>query len=93
VPFLIELARMNRTVIGQNITISVLTAIVGLALAASGTIEIFGALLFHFLGDVLVILNSFRLFRFGENYAEPISTDAPSAPARREASVTRLQPA
>jgi cation transport ATPase len=69
IPFLIELARRNRAIIAQNIAISVFVALIGLALATSGKLEVWEALVFHFLGDVLVIGNSFRLFRFGEAYS------------------------
>lgn len=89
VPFLIELSRMARAIISQNIAISIIVALVGLVLAATGYVEVFGALVFHFVGDVIVVLNSFRLFRFGELYAENDSalTDPASAPARRAASL------
>lgn len=95
IPFMIELSRMNRSIITQNIAISVIVAVVGLALAATGRIEIIGALIFHFLGDIVVVLNSFRLFRFGEAYAEQdaaIAQAQAQAPVKREASM-RLTPA
>ena len=92
IPFLIELSRRNRVIIGQNIAISVVVAIVGLALAATGQLEILSALIFHFVADVLVILNSFRLFRFGEQYqAEDEAADSAS-PAKRPASLSFGQP-
>jgi heavy metal translocating P-type ATPase len=93
VPFLIELSRRNRTIIAQNIAISIIVALVGLALAASGRLEILAALIFHFLGDILVIANSFRLFRFGEQYTtEPAAEDEANAamPGRRAASVNLM---
>jgi heavy metal translocating P-type ATPase len=102
-PFLIELARRTKMIVGQNIAVSVLMAIVGLGLAASGVfIEVGGAslgvgaaALLHFLPDVFVIGNSFRLFRFGEDFleAETIAkeqADAASKRVRREASVRNL---
>lgn len=94
IPFMVELARMARGVISQNIAISIIVAVVGLALASSGYIDTFVALLFHFVGDVLVVLNSFRLFRFGEAYAESEpATEAESAPARRRAGSVNLMSA
>ncbi len=69
IPFLIELSRRTRTIIAQNIAVAILVAIVGLALAATGSLGLIGAALYHVFGDVLVIGNSFRLFRFGESFA------------------------
>lgn len=69
IPFLLELGRRNRAVITQNIVIAVVVALIGLALATTGRLDTVGALFFHFVGDVLVIANSFRLFRFGEAYS------------------------
>ncbi len=102
-PFLMELARRTRGIVGQNIAVSVVMAIVGLALAASGVfIEVGGAslgvgaaALLHFLPDVFVIGNSFRLFRFGEDFleAETVAREQAEAAAkrvRREASVRNL---
>ncbi|MCW5766579.1 MAG: cation-translocating P-type ATPase [Phycisphaeraceae bacterium] len=93
IPFLIELSRRNRVIIAQNIAIAIVVAIVGLALAATGKLDIFAALLFHFIADVLVILNSFRLFRFGEAYSGAEDQDAESQPIRRAASMQLAQPA
>jgi heavy metal translocating P-type ATPase len=95
VPFLMELARRTRAITTQNIVVSVIIAVVGLVLAATGTLTKVGsfalplAALYHFVGDVFVIGNSFRLFRFGEDFAE---TEKPveSGPTRRAASVRGL---
>ncbi|MEM0982975.1 MAG: cation-translocating P-type ATPase [Planctomycetota bacterium] len=96
-PFLIQLARKTRVIISQNIAMSILIAIVGLALAATGNLgdatqAVFFAALFHFAGDVFVLGNSFRLFRFGEEFvaaeqaARESEASKPKA-SRREASV------
>ncbi|MDF1808941.1 MAG: cation-translocating P-type ATPase [Phycisphaerales bacterium] len=102
-PFLMELARRSRMIVTQNIVVSILMAIVGLTLAATGSFQAIGgasvgvgfAAFFHFLPDVFVIGNSFRLFRFGEDFleAETIAkeqADAASKRIRREASVRNL---
>lgn len=96
IPFMVELSRMARGIIGQNIALSIIVAVVGLALASSGYIDTLVALLFHFVGDVLVVLNSFRLFRFGEAYAESEPVDQDALPQqRRQGSINLLsaQPA
>jgi heavy metal translocating P-type ATPase len=70
VPFLLELARKARNVVAQNIGFSIALAIVGLALAATGTIRVWVAPGIYALGYVLVIANSLRLVRFGEEFSE-----------------------
>lgn len=102
-PFLIELARRTRGIVVQNIAVSILMAIIGLTLAATGTFAELGgigvgfAALFHFAPDIFVVGNSFRLFRFGEDFhqAEAAAKEAANAPRRqmREGSVRRLSPA
>jgi magnesium-transporting ATPase (P-type) len=95
VPFLIELARRTRTVTAQNIVISVLLAIIGLVLAITTTSKIGEVALplaafYHFAGDIFVLANSFRLFRFGEDFADAEKpSEAPMMP-RREASARGL---
>ena len=68
VPFLLELARKARNVVGQNIGISLALAIIGLALAATGNITIWLAPFLYAAGYVFVIFNSLRLVRFGEEF-------------------------
>ncbi len=70
IPFLIELARRTRGVIAQNIAASIVIALIGLVLAATGSLAVWLAAFYHFVGDVFVIGNSFRLIRFGEEFAD-----------------------
>jgi len=88
IPFMIELSRRTRGIITQNIVAAVIIALIGLALAASNNLNIYGSLLFHFIGDVFVIANSFRLFRFGEDFAAAETEEADLAPQRRAASMS-----
>lgn len=95
VPFLIELSRRTRAIITQNIVASVLIAAAGLVLAVTGTKEIGApalplAALYHFAGDLFVIGNSFRLFRFGEDFAEAEKPTEGAGRKRRDASVRGL---
>ncbi len=90
IPFLIELSRKARIIVAQNIAASILIALIGLTLAATGHLNVPAAALYHFLGDVFVIGNSFRLFRFGENFAESGLHDQPQTITRREASIRGL---
>lgn len=75
VPFLVMLARRSRTITVQNVIIAVIGAIIGLVLAASGVftaikLGVIGAAVFHFIPEILVLLNSARLLRFGEEFSE-----------------------
>ncbi|HMN97203.1 MAG TPA: cation-translocating P-type ATPase [Phycisphaerales bacterium] len=70
IPFLVEIARRTRVIIAQNIAASLLLAIVGLALAATGRISLWIAPMLYAAGYVVVIANSLRLVRFGEDFAE-----------------------
>lgn len=97
VPFLIMLARRTRLLVGQNIAASILIALIGLISAATGALPLWFAAIYHFFGDVFVIANSFRLIRFGEEFAghEHFASAGTSRPAaaQRRASATLRQPA
>ncbi|MCH2139582.1 MAG: cation-translocating P-type ATPase [Phycisphaerales bacterium] len=88
IPFLLSLARRARSVISQNIGMSLLLAIIGLALAATGTIlTLWLAPFYYALGYVVVIANSLRLVRFGEEFSEAEQ----SRFAREQAAVRRQE--
>ncbi len=88
IPFLLSLARRARNVITQNIGMSLLLAAVGLALAATGTLlTLWMAPFYYALGYVVVIANSLRLVRFGEEYSEAEQSRA----ARQQAQERRAQ--
>jgi Zn2+/Cd2+-exporting ATPase len=91
VPFLIELARRSRTIIAQNIAASIVIVLIGLVLAATGSLAVPAAAIYHFFGEIFVIGNSFRLFRFGEGFVEA-EQDSKHKPllGRRAASVRGL---
>ena len=89
IPFLIDLARKTRRVIAQNIIASIVIALIGLVLAATGSLAILFAVFYHFVGDVFVIANSFRLVRFGENFADTAPSESPSRPERSASSTRR----
>jgi Cd2+/Zn2+-exporting ATPase len=92
VPFLIELARKTRSIIAQNIAASIVIVVIGLALSATGLLAVPAAAAYHFAGDIFVIANSFRLFRFGESFAESehAKTEQQQTIQRRRASVRGL---
>jgi heavy metal translocating P-type ATPase len=69
IPFLLEIARKAKSVIALNITVAILLAIIGLALAATGRLYIWVTPFYQAAAYVFVIANSLRLVRFGEDFA------------------------
>ena len=65
-PFLVKLSRSTRAVINQNFAFGVVFIIVGLAATAFGYIGPIVAALLHNIGSLIVIFNSARLVRKGE---------------------------
>ncbi len=65
-PFLVKLSRSTRAVINQNFAFGVVFIIVGLSAAAFGFIHPIVAAMLHVTGTLIVIFNSARLVRKGE---------------------------
>jgi len=65
-PFLVKLSRSTRSVINQNFLFGVAFIIGGLTLAAFGKINPIVAAIMHNAGSLIVIFNSARLVRQGE---------------------------
>lgn len=101
-PFLVRLSRMTRSVINQNFFIGVLFVLGGLVLAAMKFIDPIVAALMHVVGALLVVFNSFRLVRQGEELepffhapsdaARPSTGTPASEPAASPATTPKLQP-
>jgi Cd2+/Zn2+-exporting ATPase len=81
-PFLIRLSRSTRNVINQNFLFGVFFIIGGLTLAAFGYVNAIVAAIMHNVGSLMVVFNSARLVRQGEEL-EPFEAqvEKPSAPA------------
>ena len=80
-PFLVRLSRSTRAVINQNFLFGVAFIIGGLALAAFGKINPIVAAIMHNAGSLIVIFNSARLVRQGEEmepYQAPVKPAAPT---------------
>ncbi|HET7624931.1 MAG TPA: cation-translocating P-type ATPase [Verrucomicrobiae bacterium] len=86
-PFLVKLSRSTRAVINQNFMFGVLFIIIGLALTALGYVGPIVAAILHNVGSLIVIFNSARLVRKGEEleHFEP----EPSAPTSRGGGAAR----
>ena len=84
-PFLVKLSRSTRAVINQNFLFGVAFIIVGLTLAATATIGPITAAILHNVGSLIVIFNSARLVRKGEElehyHPEAETPSRPSSPA------------
>jgi Cd2+/Zn2+-exporting ATPase len=65
-PFLVKLSRSTRAVINQNFLFGVLFIIVGLTVTAFGYLGPIPAAILHNVGSLIVIFNSARLVRKGE---------------------------
>jgi Cd2+/Zn2+-exporting ATPase len=65
-PFLVKLSRTTRSVINQNLLVGVFFIIGGLALASFGYLNPVVAAILHNVGSFIVIFNSARLVRQGE---------------------------
>jgi Cd2+/Zn2+-exporting ATPase len=88
-PFLVKLSRSTRAVINQNFAFGVVFIIVGLAATAFGYIGPIVAALLHNVGSLIVIFNSARLVRKGEELEHfhpetetPTSGSAPQTAGR-----------
>ena len=82
-PVLVRLSRQTRAVINQNFLLGVIFVIGGLVLAAMKYINPIVAALMHVAGSLLVVFNSARLVRHGEEL-EPFQGSAPSAPENHD---------
>ena len=65
-PFLIKLSRKTTGVINQNLLFGILFIILGVSAAAVGWLPVMYAAMLHFAGSLIVVFNSARLVRFGE---------------------------
>jgi Cd2+/Zn2+-exporting ATPase len=86
-PFLVRLSRQTRSVINQNFLFGVCFVIGGLVLAAMKYINPIVAAMLHVIGSLLVVFNSARLVRQGEEFDphhavvvehRPVSTPTPT---------------
>jgi Zn2+/Cd2+-exporting ATPase len=65
-PFLVRLSRRTRRVISQNLGFGILFIILGDAAAAAAWLPAAYAAILHFAGSLVVVFNSARLVRYGE---------------------------
>ena len=66
-PFLVGLSRATTKVVWQNLIFGVCFVIVGLVLTGFGLVGPMLAGLLHFVSSVIVVFNSARMVRYGED--------------------------
>ncbi len=94
-PFLVQLSRSTRAVINQNFMAGILFIIVGLTMAALGYVGPIVAAILHNVGSFIVIFNSARLVRKGEeleHYHPPAETPAGGNSGSRHVAAGQLEP-
>jgi Cd2+/Zn2+-exporting ATPase len=94
-PFLVQLSRSTRAVINQNFMAGILFIIVGLTLAALGYVGPIVAAILHNVGSFIVIFNSARLVRKGEeleHYHPHPETPAGGNSGSRHEATGQLEP-
>src|SRR5437867_11021111 len=89
-PFLIKLSRSTRAVVNQNFLFGVAFIIGGMTLAALGQVPPIAAAAMHTTGSLIVVFNSARLVRKGEEVEHYEPAAVPPAPARRSAPAPQL---
>jgi len=75
-PFLVRLSRKTRAVINQNLCFGILFIVLGVVAAAAGWLPTIYAAVLHFAGSLIVIFNSARLVRYGEELDHQTPPDA-----------------
>ncbi len=90
-PFLVKLSRQTRAVINQNFLLGILFVIGGLTLAALKYINPIVAAVLHVVGSLIVVFNSFRLVRSGEEL-EPYQAPKPPETPEHKHEAVQAQP-
>lgn len=95
VPFLVRLSQRALTVVRQNLTFAMGYIVVLLALSAYGLIPPIAAVLLHLASSIVVVFNSARLVREGEDLEHAEAAAQPGGgrtPAQREEPGSQTQP-
>ncbi len=91
-PFLIKLSRATRAIINQNFLFGVCFIICGLTLTASGIVGPIIAAILHNVGSLIVIFNSARLVRKGEELEHYVPEPTPTRGSSPTAPPAQLTP-
>ena len=91
-PFLVKLSRSTRTVINQNFLFGVAFIIGGMTLSALGYVQPAAAAAMHTVGSLLVVFNSARLVRKGEELEHYQPAPAPTQAPPLKPPMPQLEP-
>jgi Cd2+/Zn2+-exporting ATPase len=93
-PFLVKLSQSTRTVINQNFIFGIVFIIVGWTMTVSGFIGPIAAAILHVVGSLIVIFNSARLVRKGEEleHYQPAPVEPKSDAGSRHDASGQLTP-
>ncbi|MFO1478223.1 MAG: cation-translocating P-type ATPase [Verrucomicrobiota bacterium] len=93
-PFLVKLSRSTRAVINQNFLFGVLFILIGIPAATFGYLNPIVAAILHNVGSLIVIFNSARLVRKGEEleHFHPEQTAAPQGGGSKSGPAPQLVP-
>jgi Cd2+/Zn2+-exporting ATPase len=90
-PFLVQLSHHTRRVINQNFLLGLAFVVGGMGLAALNFLIPIIAALFHVSGSLLVVFNSFRLMRQGEELEPYERAPVQAAPAQNRSANRRTE--
>ncbi|HEV2392549.1 MAG TPA: cation-translocating P-type ATPase [Verrucomicrobiae bacterium] len=94
-PFLVKLSRNTRTVINQNFLFGLAFIIGGMTMSALGKVPPVFAAAMHTTGSLIVVFNSARLVRKGEElehyHPQPVAPQPPAPPAHPAAATPQPQ--
>ena len=76
IPMLVHLSRQSRSVMYQNIALGLLFVVGGISLSVFGLLPPIGAAILHTSSTLIIIFNSARLVRIGEELTLPEATNA-----------------
>jgi len=86
--FLVRLSRVTRRVVTQNLCFGVFFIIMGVVFGAIGWLPPVVAVVLHLASSLVIVFNSARLVRFGEELTHPDEINAPASPGPRSADLS-----
>ena len=92
-PFLIRLSRTTRRVVAQNLLFGVMFIILGMVLVSLEWVSAIVAAMMHTASSLVIVFNSARLVRFGEELGFAPTADSGTATATEDRAADQATPA